>query len=264
MNDASPVQKKRPAWVLPIVITLGIIVVLTIVNGAILFFLAMGLQKTGSYLNGSPVTVSDERIERQVQEDLKWLPANDFAVFDGKLNLTDKEKLYAEDLAFFQQAGSCIFVKDAIKKAQGGLDGGASIRYDGAVACNGTRVYELEVRYGATVLGKEQASRMDSFRLQSAEITSEDGSRIDALSQRNSRPITLTYTSESKPTKGNWPLTEVFSSNAEYVTAITSGKFKDCERLSQLRMRTVLRWSEGVNEPASVKQDIMPAKLRCK
>ncbi len=265
MNQVNkPMQKKRPAWLLPIVITLIVMAALALMYAAVFYFVIMGLQKTGTYLNGSPITVSDVSVERQVQQDLKWLPVGEFAAFDSKLGLTDQEKQYRDDITYFQQAGGCVITKGSIQKAQGGFDGGASITYDGSMMCAGVKVYDLKVRYAATVLGKKEASAMKSFRLQSAEITSEDGTRIDALSQRSGQSIVLMYRSDSNPTKGNWPTTKTFSSYAEYLTATTSGEFSSCEKLSQPRMRTILRWSEGVAEPSGVKQDIAAANIRCK
>lgn len=263
-NDASHPPKKRRTWLIALSITLGIILFFAVIYAAVAFLLVTGLKKTGSYLNGAPITVDDQVIEKRVQTDVAWLLAGDYDRFDAKLALTDAERLYRGDMDTLQQSGACTLTQSEITKGQGGFDGGASINYAGIVECAGKAAYEIAVQYHGTALSKKDAANMNRFYLSEVVVKTEDQSIIKGYLARTGEKITLGVL-EANSDNGNRQQMEShqYANFDEYLAATSDGELSGCTANKPFSYQIVFRWRNKA-DPSDIKLYTAAPIFRCK
>lgn len=261
---ASPVSKRK-TWLIAVSITLGVVLFFVLVYGAAAYLLFTGLKKTGDYLNGAPITVTDKAVQARIESDSEWLRIGDYGQFDRKVGLTDSQGRYREDMNALQKAGDCTLKPDKITKGQGGFDGGASINYDGTVTCAGNEAYKVVAQYHGSALSKKEAADMSEFTLTELVVMTEDQALLESYIRRTSSPIDLNVIpNETTGSGARNPLTpRQYATFEEYKTAITYGEIAGCEPDRKANLQIRFRW-QSRSVPGEVREYTSFPTYRCK
>lgn len=257
--------RKLPTWVVAVLITVAVLIFFSVLYGLAAFILFKGLKQGGEYLNGAPITVSNEVIEARAQADTKWLRGGDYDSFDKNLDLTEVQRSYRSDIDALQQAGNCALTQTKIFKGQGGFDGGASITYNGTVSCGRTPAYDVELSYRGSALSKTDAADINRFSLFEAVVSTANKSRINDYVTRTGETINVNVVPEKSATERTFQQIDsrMYATIQEYEQAVTMGELKGCTPDGELLLQTSFRW-QSKQTPSEVGQYLSPPVFRCK
>jgi hypothetical protein len=227
-HPLAPQKRKRPSWVLPVAIIVGVIIGMLLIAAVTATLLVAGLRSGAEYLNGAPITVNDETVEGRAVSDMKPLLMKEYASFESNINLDldGSDVDYRDDLEYLQQGEGCNIRKKSIFKRQGGFDNGASIRYKGRIYCSDNHVYDVEILYTASALGKKDAADINRFRLFHVVITSDNQQLIEAVSKVKGQFVSRDMSGKPTPLLPND--TRTFTSYSEYQQALKNGDLAGC------------------------------------